>query len=196
MDEGCDDSQPHSSLKEEPMMNIRVPVLAIATTLLASINVSHAQEIPQAMPSVDVPAVTLPAITQAPVAMPSVSSYAAPTYAAPSYASTGGCAACGTSIPQGCHCGGAYMPSSAQKAGLFGGILGHASIGDGCTMSAGCSSYAQQRTFLWGGCNQFFNPGNNCGGGLFGCRNCITPPLGQGGIGSNNLCEYGSYNNR
>ena len=43
------------------MMTIRIPVLAVATTLLASINVTYAQEIPQAMPSVSVPAVSTPA---------------------------------------------------------------------------------------------------------------------------------------
>lgn len=177
-------------------MMIRIPVLAIATTLFASINVSHAQEIPQAMPSVDVPAVNVPTmstpvVTQAPVASSTVSPYVAPSYAA-----TGGCEACGTSIPQGCHCGRASMPSSAQKAGLFGGILGHRSIGEGCAKTAGCNSYAQDRTFMWGSCNQFFNAGHNCGGGLFGGRNCIMLPQGRGGIGDNNLCEYGSYLNR
>ena len=81
------------------------------------------------------------------------------------------------------------------------GLLAGRGIGEGCKSEAGCSSYAAERTFFWGGCSQFFNPGNNCGGGLFGGRGLcgnrpdIYPP-GPGGLTNPNPCVYGSYLNR
>lgn len=35
-------------------------------------------------------------------------------------------------------------------------------IGEGCRMPAGCSSYFAERTFIWGSCRQFYTPGNKC----------------------------------
>lgn len=181
------------------MMTIRILVLAVATTMLASINISYGQDAPQAMPSVSIPTVSTPADASPVQIQPAapVATYSASPYASATPVNSGGCASCGTSIPQGCHCGGAWAPTTVQRSGgLFAGLHGKGPIGEGCAMGAGCSSYAQQRTFIWGGCNQFFNPGYKCGGGLFGGRNCIVPPQGQGGIGSNDTCSYGSYINR
>ena len=63
-------------------------------------------------------------------------------------------------------------------------------IGRGCANNPGCGSFASERTFLFGGCNQFFNAGNKCGGG--GCGTAY----GAGGFGDTTPCKYGSYLNR
>ena len=83
-----------------------------------------------------------------------------------------------------------------------GGLLhnGKYAIGEGCKGEAGCSSYAAERTFFWGGCSQYFNPGYKCGscgplgGGLFGKHDYYPP--GPGGLTNPNPCVYGSYLNR
>ena len=75
-------------------------------------------------------------------------------------------------------------------------------IGSGCANNVGCSNWATHRTFVFGGCNQFFNPGDKCGrgglfghcGGLFG-RDCATAPLGTGIVPPGPCC-YGSYLSR
>ena len=178
------------------MMN-RLYTMTLAAGMMAGMG--QAQEMPQAMQS-SMPGVTIPTVPQ--TAIPSqnynynVSPYTASPYAAPSPVTSGGCAACGTSIPQGCHCGGASGFGSTQSSGLFGSLHNKFSIGEGCAKTAGCNNYAMERTFLWGGCNQFFCPGNKCGsGGCFGGRNCIYPPLGRGGL-YEPTCSYGSYLNR
>jgi hypothetical protein len=69
-------------------------------------------------------------------------------------------------------------------------------IGSGCANSVNCSNWATHRTFAFGSCNQFFNPGDKCGhGGLFGRAHCATAPLGTG-ITPCHPCVYGSYLNR
>jgi hypothetical protein len=134
---------------------------------------------------------------------------AAPAYAAPAPVYGTGCGTgCATAPAAGC---------CDSGGGLFGkhrsGRLANSrwTIGEGCANPVGCGNLASERTFLWGGCNQFFTPGNKCGGlfghdgGLFGngdglfarCRGlCARPPLGAGGVGNVSTCCYGSYLNR
>ena len=61
----------------------------------------------------------------------------------------------------------------------------HYGIGAGCAMPIGCSNWAAERTFLFGSCRQFFNPGNDCGShaGRFGGCNGTGYP-GAGGCNS------------
>ena len=91
----------------------------------------------------------------------------------------------GPPAPAGC-AGGA---APAGRGGLLGGLT----IGEGCRSTPGCSSFASERTFLWGGCNQFFNAGYKCK--LCG-RNRGASPVGAGGLGDHCPCVYGSYHNR
>jgi hypothetical protein len=96
--------------------------------------------------------------------------------------STSGCNGCGQPASSCDSCG---------KAGKHhgGGVF---RIGAGCASTAGCSSCKQERTFLFGGCHQFFNAGNDCGRGfghggggvVYGPR-AISPP-----------CTYFTYLNR
>lgn len=149
---------------------------------------------PPTFPRAQVSIPVAPVVTTAPAGM----------VAAPGYASSvgGGCATCGGSSS-------AYASSSPHiaKAHSFYGrpFSTHpAAIGEGCAATPGCSSYAQERTFFWGGCSQFFGAGNKCDsvfgnrnarGGLFGGKHDLTPP-GPGGLGNPNPCVYGSYTNR
>ena len=94
-------------------------------------------------------------------------------------AEAGGCSSCS---------------SGAVAAGPLSGLatrVGNSplAIGRGCANTPGCGSFASERTFLFGGCNQFFNAGNKCGGG--GCGNGSA-----GGFGDTTPCKYGSYLNR
>lgn len=101
----------------------------------------------------------------------------------------------------------AYVPAAdvghhgPRVSRLAGHPLG---VGEGCPTGPACSSYASERTFFWGGCSQFFNPGNKCGtcgplgqglGGRFRNKHDIDP-YGPGGLGNPNPCVYGSYLNR
>ncbi len=65
----------------------------------------------------------------------------------------------------------------------------HHGIGAGCSMPIGCSNFAAERTFLFGSCRQFFNPGNDCGShsNRFGGCNGTGYP----GIGGCNSCGGG-----
>ena len=109
-------------------------------------------------------------------------------------AATGGCSSCGAAAAAataGCSsCG-----TTAAPAGPFAGLHSRfasspLTIGRGCANNPGCGSFASERTFLFGGCNQFFNAGNKCGGG--GCGTAYGP----GGMGDGSPCKYGSYLNR
>jgi hypothetical protein len=74
-------------------------------------------------------------------------------------------------------------------------------ISPGTVNPVGCSCFAAQRTFFWGGCHSFWNPqqtcGNGCGGG--GCGNrfgnhCPLPEYGHGlGAPANNCGGPFSY---
>lgn len=74
-----------------------------------------------------------------------------------------------------------------------GGLLSGLTIGEGCRNSAGCGNLATARTFMFGGCNQFFNPGYKCR--LCG-RSRGSAPVGAGGLGDHCPCVYGTYLNR
>ena len=108
-------------------------------------------------------------------------------------AAPGGCSSCGAAAAAptaGCSsCG------STAGPGLFASVHSRIAgspltIGRGCANTPGCGSFASERTFLFGGCNQFFNAGNKCGGG--GCGGAYGP----GGFGDTTPCKYGSYLNR
>ncbi len=103
----------------------------------------------------------------------------------------------------------AYAPAQASDLSYHGPrtsrLAAHPlGVGEGCPTGPTCSSYASERTFLWGGCSQFYNPGNKCGtcgplgqglGGRLGNKHDIAP-FGPGGLGNPNPCAYGSYQNR
>ena len=59
-------------------------------------------------------------------------------------------------------------------------------IGEGCAMPSGCSGFAAERTFAFGSCKQFFNPGNDC-------KICNPVHGPRAPVGP---CVYGSYLNR
>jgi len=71
-------------------------------------------------------------------------------------------------------------------------VLSPLFIGQGCATKPGCSNVAAERTFIFGSCNQFFNPGNKCGTGKCGPGMLF----GQGNLGNSNNCVYGTYLNR
>ena len=114
----------------------------------------------------------------APAAFPRQTvSPASMTVAAPA----GGCSSCGSTATAG--------------PGLLASVHSRIAaspltIGRGCANNPGCGSFASERTFLFGGCNQVFNAGNKCGGG--GCGTGYGP----GGMGDGSACKYGSYLNR
>jgi hypothetical protein len=65
-----------------------------------------------------------------------------------------------------------------RSGGLFGNLL----IGRGTANPIGCGCFASEKTFLWGGCRQFFTPGRTCcGGGL---------EYGPGGPYNNDTCKH------
>jgi hypothetical protein len=92
---------------------------------------------------------------------------AAPVVAAPAPVAASGCNAC------------------EAKGSLLSRAVNPFLIGPGCASTVGCNSFAAQRNFMFGGCNQFFNPGNKCG-----------IPMGAGGLGNHDNCKYGTYLNR
>jgi hypothetical protein len=69
-------------------------------------------------------------------------------------------------------------------------------IGPGCSMPVGCSSWAADRTFLFGSCRQFFGFGGKCDSYLDRIRHNVTTPLGAGGLGADPCHPLFSYHNR
>lgn len=67
-------------------------------------------------------------------------------------------------------------------------LLGKAFIGSGTASPVGCSCFAAERTFLFGGCNQFFTPGKTCFGGAkeYGCGSGEC----GGGFGHRDNCKH------
>ena len=59
---------------------------------------------------------------------------------------------------------GASRPRAGSTTATAAGCATRPSIGEGCANPVGCGSCASEKTFLFGGCNQFFNAGNKCGG--------------------------------
>jgi hypothetical protein len=82
--------------------------------------------------------------------------------------------------------------STCGSTHMAGRLVSPLLIGPGCATQPGCTSFAAQRTFMFGSCNQFFNAGNKCGTG-----NCNGTAYGSGGLGAYDNCKgYGSYLNR
>ena len=112
------------------------------------------------------PAVNPPGLTPVPVLPPSTLPPAVPPapppiiYANPS---------CGTPAAP-CH------DKKAKRESVFGKLF----IGSGTASPVACGCFAAEKTFMWGGCKQFFTPGKTCGGcgldygpgGLGNCDNC------------------------
>jgi hypothetical protein len=82
--------------------------------------------------------------------------------------------ACGTPAPA---CDPCKDGKDGQRSSLFGKLF----IGKGTASPVTCGCLAAERTFLFGGCKQFFTPGKTCGGcaleygpgGVLGnCDNC------------------------
>ncbi len=161
------------------------------------------------------------ALAQAPMPLPTVqvgapegAAQAAPAQPAPAAIAPapipavpvgGGCGCGATAAPYYGGSGGCGCDSGCQSGWLgkhkLGGKLCHSplTIGCGCPNPVGCSSLASERTFLFGGCHQFFSPCGKCGGGLLGGifgGACASSPVGTGGLGTHNNCCYSSYNLR
>ena len=132
-----------------------------------------------------VPVVAAPILQAQPAPIPMASAQMAPAMAAPMaapvYGGVGGCSS---------EC----APTAASKR-IAGRVLSPFLIGEGCANPVSCGSFASERTFLFGSCKQFFNPGNKCGLG-FGHGGCAAYPLGTGGLGNHNTCEDGTAVNR
>ena len=154
---------------------IRRTILAAAFGLMGSAAFAQtppplppaAQPTPMPMPLAAQPVTPAPLMTAAPAP------YATPTY--------GGCST---------EC----APTATSKR-LAGRIVSPFTIGEGCANPVSCGNFASERTFLFGSCRQFFNPGNKCGHS-WGLHGCATSPLGTGGLGNHNSCEYGTHLNR
>ncbi|MFO0938040.1 MAG: hypothetical protein U0798_16175 [Gemmataceae bacterium] len=58
----------------------------------------------------------------------------------------------------GCGCG----TDTKAPAGCGIKVWNAFRIGEGCASTVGCNSLAAQRTFMFGSCHQFFNPGHDC----------------------------------
>jgi hypothetical protein len=151
-----------------------------------------------------------------PGAVPVVVAPAQPVLAAPHIVApapvNGGC--CGSVAPAPADCGGCDSDCTSSKGRKHhrngGGLFHKAAIGEGCANPIGCGSCASEKTFLFGGCDQFFNPGDKCGHGMGGGCNgggclgglrtrlrgdCAIAPVGTGGLNSP-PCTYTSYVNR
>jgi hypothetical protein len=173
-------------------------ILAAVLGLVGGAGATFAQA-PQPMPAT-------------PGAAPAVVAPAYPVPAAPHIVApppiAGGCCGSVAPIAYG-DCGGCES-TKGRKHRNGGGLFHRASIGEGCANPIGCGSCASEKTFLFGGCNQFFSPGNKCGHGLGGGCNgggclgglrdrlsgaCAIAPVGTGGLNSP-PCTYTSYLNR
>lgn len=130
----------------------------------------------------------VPAPAAPPVAMPAPAGVASPA-PAPAVVSAAPAAACAT--PAVADCAPAAADCDPCKGGKLGRLFGAVKIGEGCANPVDCGSCASEKTFLFGSCKQFFNPGNDCAG----CKKC--PPLLLGkGLLANDPCHYGAFTNR
>jgi hypothetical protein len=99
----------------------------------------------------------------------------APPANATSFGCSGGCSSCGTDS------------GGKHKHGLL--------IGRGTEMPVGCACCAAQKSFIFGSCNQFYSPGNDCRGCGFGRGNCHAP-VGGPPYPPVPPCTYSSYTYR
>jgi hypothetical protein len=138
---------------------MRLQLLSCAIGLIAGIGSAFAQA---------------PALQPAPKTTPLVAAPVAQTPAAPVQGVvSGNCV-----VAQGPGCAATTATKSRWK-NLF-------CIGEGCANPVGCSNLAAERTFIFGSCRQFFNPGNDCGPCAHKLGNC-SGASGKGGCsGCNN----------
>lgn len=97
----------------------------------------------------------------------------------------GGCSTCGSA---------AAAADCGQTGKKHGGGLKGLGMGAGTALPIGCSCHAAEKTFVFGSCRQFFNPGNTCGPngtgcGLFGKQGCPPVIYGPGGAGGSSNCN-------
>ncbi len=169
-------------------------ILAAALGVLGGAGAASAQT-PQPMPTTPggLPAVAAPTIVAQAQPAPAAPAPAAPYAPAPV---AGGC--CGSVAPAPSDCGGCDS-GCGGKHGARGGLLGHLcnsrlAIGEGCANPVTCGTCASERTFLFGGCHQFFSPGNKCGSGHVlgsGCGGACGGGWG-GGCGGGGLLHHGN----
>ena len=169
---------------------IRRTILAAAVGLFAAGAASAQQPMPAA-PVAYAPQSAAPAAQAQPKPLPPAAGAPAAPVAAPVVVQ--GQPGCGpVAAPCGAPCGGG-CDSCGKHSGLHARLAAcPGTIGAGCANPIGCSNWASERNFAFGSCNQFFSPGNKCGGRFGGCA---THPLGTG-IGDCGPCAYGSYLNR
>jgi hypothetical protein len=106
----------------------------------------------------------------------------------------GGCSSCG---------GGATSAAQSRWQNYGGTLKNLFVIGQGCPNPVTCGSFSSERTFLWGSCRQFHNPGNDCGPryqGIFsgfhnGWGHGANRDLGTGVNLPHTHCVYGSFHN-
>ena len=180
-------------------MRTRMWQLAAAAVLAIS-GAASAQTGVQVLPQIPVATQAAPAPMPAPAGAPAAAPATAPAVSPVIVHGQGGCTNC--AAPAG-NCASCDPFEKCKKSLLSRGVFGGAKIGAGCESPAGCGSFASERTFLFGSCKQFYNPGSDCGkhGGLGGgcgaggCKNCGLIPPGPGGYGAP-ICTYGAYSNR
>ena len=175
---------------------IRRMILAAAVGLFAAGAASAQQPMPSSLPVVYAPQSAAPAAQAQPKPLPPAASAPAIPVVVQGQPGCGPVAApCASQCATGCD-----SCKGHKWAGVHARVAANpCTIGAGCANTVGCSSPASERTFLFGSCHQFFNPGNKCGGGHgfggFLRGDCATGPIGTG-IGSCGPCVYGSYLNR
>jgi hypothetical protein len=94
----------------------------------------------------------------------------------------GGCSTCNS-------CGPTTTASTKSK------ICDALFIGKGTAMPIGCACAAAQRNFVFGSCNQFYNPGKECKGCGIGHGECRNP-VGGAPAAPVPPCVYSSYTQR
>ena len=176
------------------MRKFSAKLFAAALAGTAALALSAGAQAPQAPAAPKAPMVVVPA---APMAMPmppmTMAQPAAPMMAYPAPVANAPCG--GTPTADCAPCGGA----GGHKPGLFSKLFGNYGIGAGTATPVTCGCHAADKTFVFGSCKQFFNPGNVCGSGcgFNGRNNCPLPtyaaPYGAPG---NNCAGPFSYLNR
>ena len=174
------------------MRKFSAKLFAAALAGTAALALSAGAQAPQAPAAPKAPMVVVPAAPMA-MPMPPMTQPAAPMMAYPAPVANMPCG--GTPAADCSSCGGA----SGHKPGLFSKLFGNYGIGAGTATPVTCGCHAADKTFVFGSCKQFFNPGNVCGSGcgFNGRNNCPLPtyaaPYGAPG---NNCAGPFSYLNR
>jgi hypothetical protein len=164
---------------------MRIRLLGAVAALVGCAAFAAAQTAPpMPVPTLPPAPANPPGMTPLPVASPAAlppASLPAPPAAPPIMATNPNCGTSAVAAP----CADCKAP---KRAG--GGLLGNLFIGRGTATPVGCGCFAAERTFLWGGCRQFFTPGRTCGGGSldYGC--------GSGNCQQDNCRNVTSFLNR